>query len=141
MKTKPKHIRLSLLPIIAVLLTALSSEILAQQVASGDLKDFNITIENTDKGLQFYSDRGSAWVNLSFNIRKGKTQAIDEFGMTRLKNVSTKGHEKLANYLLTVKKSKNSIMVTGIEGTAWKELSFTLPKNRKQTINQFGMAE
>lgn len=61
--------------------------------------------------------------------------------MTQLDRVSSIKDSKLADYLFTITKTKNRIALTGIEGTAWKELSFTLPKSGNQKIDQFGMTE
>lgn len=141
MKTKSTFKSLLAKSIIVVSLLTLSSEIMAQEQSSSDLKDFKMTIENTDNGLKMHSSQGSAWIDLSFSLNNYMPQAIDEYGMTQLDMVSPNIDSKLADYLFTITKTKNGIKLTGIEGTAWKELSFTLPKNGKQTIDQFGMTE
>ena len=48
---------------------------------------------------------------------------------------------KIADYLFTITKKKGKILLTGIEGTVWKELSFSLPKKTKQSIDHLGMTE
>jgi hypothetical protein len=119
----------------------ISFELVAQDRSSTDLKEFKITIEKTDNGLKMQSLKGSAWVDLSFSLADNKLQAIDEYGLTKLNDVSSKKDLNLTNYLFTITKNKDGIVLKGIEGTAWKELSLTLAKNRKQTISQFGMTE
>ncbi len=114
---------------------------MAQEQGSADFKEFKITIEKTDNGLKMYNHKGSAWINLSFSDINDKPQAIDEYGMTQSGKASANKDPKLADYLLTIIKTKDGITLTGIEGTAWKELSFTLPENGKQSIDQFGMTE
>ncbi|HSV76190.1 MAG TPA: hypothetical protein VLH37_04065 [Bacteroidales bacterium] len=141
MKTKSKLERLFTTLLIALLVMTLSSESKAQEQGSADFKEFKITIEKTDNELKLQSHKGSAWIDLSFSIPNDKPQAIDEYGMTHLGQVRTYKDPKLADYLFTITKTKDGIKLTGIEGTAWKELSFTLPKNGKQTINQFGMTD
>lgn len=141
MKTKSKIERLLTTTLIALFVITVGSESIAQEKISADLKDFKITIERTDNGLKLQSDKGSAWIDLSFSLAKNKPQAIDEYGMTQLGKVSTNKDPKLANYLFTITKTKDGITLTGIEGTAWKELSFSLQKNGRQAINQFGMTE
>ncbi len=141
MKTKPTFERLLTISLITVIFFTLSYEIMAQVQNSIDLKDFKITIEKTDNGIKMNSSNGSAWIDLSFSIVNEKPQAIDEFGMTQLVKISYDKDPKLADYLFTIIKTKDGIKLKGIEGTAWKELSFTLPKNGKQTIDQFGMTE
>lgn len=141
MKIKPTFRSLLNKSLIAVILLTLSSEIMAQEQSSSDLKNLKITIEKTDNGLKMHSSEGSAWINLSFNLVYDKPQAIDEYGMTQLDKVSSNKDSKLADYLFTITKTKDGISLSGIEGTAWKELSFTLSENGKQMIDQFGMTE
>jgi len=141
MKTKSKFKRLLTTSLIALFLLTLSYELIAQEQSSTDLKEFKISIEKTDNGLKMQGLKGSAWVDLSFSLANNKPQAIDEYGMTQLDKVSSIKVCKLADYLFTITKTKSGFTLTGIEGTAWKELSFTLPKNGKQTIDQFGMTE
>jgi len=141
MKTKSTFKKLVTKSLIALILLTLSSEIIAQEQSSSDLKDFKITIEKTDNGLKMHSSEGSAWIDLSFSLANDKTQAIDEYGMTQLDKVSSNKDSNLADYLFTITKTKDGISLTGIEGTAWKGLSFTLCENGKQMIDQFGMTE
>ena len=103
--------------------------------------EFKITIEKTDNGLKMQSVNGSAWIDLSFSLSNNKPQGIDEYGMTQLGKVTTNKEPKFADYLFTITKTKDGITLTGIEGTAWKELSFSVQKNGKKVIDQYGMME
>jgi hypothetical protein len=124
--------------IMALLLLAATSELIAQEKTT-ELKDFKIIVEKTDNGIKMKSEKGSAWVDLSFSLNKYRPQAVDEYGMTELENVSENKDENIADFLFTITKTKNGIELKGIEGTAWTELKFSLVKNKKQAINQFGM--
>lgn len=141
MKTKSKFKRLLTTSLIALFLLTLSYGLIAQEQSSTDLKEFKITIEKTDNGFKMQGLKGSAWIDLSFSLANNKPQTIDEYGMTQSGKVSTNKDPELADYLFTITKTEDGITLTGIEGTAWKELSFTLPKNGKQSIDQFGMTE
>ena len=141
MKKKSNTKRLLTTTLIALFVMTVSSKSIAQEQSNADFKDFKITIERTDNGLKMQSDKGSAWIDLSFSLANNKPQAIDEYGMTQLGKVTTNKDPKLADYLFTITKTKEGITLTGIEGTAWKELSFSLQKNGKQSIDQFGMTE
>jgi hypothetical protein len=141
MEKKSKIERLLTTILIALFVMTVSSESIAQEKISDDLKEFKITIEKTDTGLKMQSHKGSAWIDLSFSLANYKPQAIDEYGMTQLGKVSPKKDPKLADYLFTITKTKDGITLTGIEGTAWKELSFSLKKNGRQAIDQFGMTD
>lgn len=139
MKSTPKtHVAKS---VLASLLFLFSFGLMAQEKSAADLKDFKITIEKTADGIKMQSWDGSAWIDLGFSLSNNKPQAIDEFGMTSLGKVSPHKDSNLADFLFTITKKKDQIILTGIEGTAWKELSFPLAVNEKATINQFGMTE
>lgn len=141
MNTRSRIERLLTTTLIALFVMAVSSESIAQDKISPDLKEFKITIEKTDNGIKMQSDKGSAWVDLSFSLTNNKPQAIDEYGMTQLGKVATNKDPNLADYLFTITRTKEGITLTGIEGTAWKELSFSLRENSRQAIDQFGMTE
>ena len=116
-----------------------SSGLIAQEKKSNDLKNFKIIIEKTDDGIKMTCDEGSAWNELSFPTKKDRPQAVDQFGMTRVDKISTQKDPKIADYLFTITKTENGIVLKGIKGTAWTDLSFSLSKNEKQAIDQFGM--
>ncbi len=89
--------------------------------------------------FQMKSLSGSAWLDLSFSLNNNNPQAVDEYGMTELGKVSKLKDANLADFLFTITKTKEGLELKGIEGTAWKELSFNLRKGSKQAIDQFGM--
>ena len=138
MKTKMNLKRPFSIIIMALLILTTSSELVAQE-KTADLKDFKLIVEKTDNGIKMKSEKGSAWIDLSFSLNNYRPQAVDEYGMTELKNVSENKDEKLADFLFTITKTENGIELKGIEGTAWTELKFSLIENKKQAINQFGM--
>ena len=141
MKTRLKFKSFFIKSIIAVFLLQLSFDLIAQKQNSSDFKDFKIKIEKTDNGLKMKSLKGSAWIDLSFSLTNDNPQIIDEYAMTQLDKVSSNKDANLADYLFTITKTKSGFKLTGIEGTAWKELSFKLTKNGQQMIDQFGMSE
>ena len=83
--------------------------------------------------------KGSVWTNLSFDLNNDRPQAIDEYGMTALGKVSKDKDSNLTDFLFTVTRTKDGILLKGIEGTAWTELKFALSENSSQVIDQFGM--
>ncbi|MDP5229655.1 MAG: hypothetical protein NWQ38_04625 [Cellulophaga sp.] len=125
---------------LAVLFFTTSTELVAQ-VGSNDLKSFKISIENTNDVIKLTSLEGSAWTDLSFSLKAGKAQAIDEYGMTILNNVATLKDDTLADYLFTITKNSTGIVLKGVEGTAWADLNFSLAANQKKVINQLGMMD
>jgi hypothetical protein len=141
MKTRLKFKKLITNTLIAVFILTASSELIAQEKKSDNLKSFKVVVEKTDNGIKMQSVEGSAWVDLSFSISNDRPQAVDEYGMTELNKISSDKDSNLADYLFTITKTENGIVLKGIEGTAWTDLSFSLLKNGKQAIDQFGMTK
>ncbi|NKI25495.1 hypothetical protein HCG49_02840 [Arenibacter sp. 6A1] len=139
MKATLKFTRAMLNLLIAVFVLTGSCTLIAQEKKTTEFKDFKIVVEKTEKGIKMASVKGSAWIDLAFNINNNQPQAIDEYGMTELDNISSDKDTNLADFLFTVSKTDDGIALKGIEGTAWKELSFSLSENEKQGIDQFGM--
>ncbi|MBR9774576.1 MAG: hypothetical protein GYB55_06035 [Cytophagales bacterium] len=123
---------------MALLFLTGTAELIAQN-KTAELKDFKLIIEKTDNGIKMRSEKGSAWIDLSFSLNNYRPQAVDEYGMTDLKKVSENKDENLADFLFTITKAENGIELKGIEGTAWTELKFSLADNKQQAIDQFGM--
>jgi len=138
MKTKLNFKRLFSTLLIGILFLTATSKLIAQE-KKAELKDFKIIVEKTDNGIKMKSIEGSAWIDLSFSLNNYQSQAVDEYGMTKLDNVSENKDKTLADFLFTITKTENGIEFKGIEGTAWTELKFSLDENKKKAINQFGM--
>ena len=141
MKTKLNFRKLITNTLMAAFVLTASSELIAQEKKADDLKSFKVVVEKTENGIKMQSIEGSAWVDLSFSINNDKPQAIDEYGMTELNKISSDKDSNLTNFLFTITKTENGIVLKGIEGTAWTDLSFSLSENRKQAIDQFGMTK
>ncbi|WP_299388314.1 hypothetical protein [uncultured Lacinutrix sp.] len=141
MKTKLNFKKLISNTLIALFILTASSELVAQEKKSNDLKNFKVVVEKTDNGIKMQSVEGSAWIDLSFSINNDRPQAIDEYGMTELNKISSDKDSNLADFLFTITKTENGIVLKGIEGTAWTDLSFSLLENGKQAIDQFGMTK
>jgi hypothetical protein len=88
-----------------------------------------------------YNSEGSAWTELSFTLKPYVPQAIDEYGMADLGQQSIEKDPKFADFLFTIMKTEKGILLKGLEGTAWTELSFSMKEYGRQNIDQFGMAE
>ncbi|PLX05214.1 MAG: hypothetical protein C0595_00430 [Marinilabiliales bacterium] len=48
------------------------------------LADYLITIMKTDEGIKLKGVEGTAWTKLSFTLKNGERQAINQFGMIAL---------------------------------------------------------
>ncbi|AUC79977.1 hypothetical protein CW736_11645 [Nonlabens sp. MB-3u-79] len=138
MKTKLNLKELFSTILMTVVFMTVTSELNAQE-KKAELKDFKILIEKTENGIKMKSTEGSAWIDLSFSLNNYQTQMVDEYGMTELENVSENKDNNLADFLFTISKTENGVELKGIEGTAWTQLQFSLAKNKKHVINQYGV--
>ena len=85
--------------------------------------------------------QGCAWKALSYTISENiRVQAIDEYGMADLNDLNTETNTNLSNFLFTVEKSGDRLILKGLEGTAWTELSFSTTPYKSQGIDKMGMA-
>ncbi len=125
--------------IIVFFALSATTELNAQEKKPADLKEFKIIVEKTEDGIKMTCTKGCAWKELTFNLKVNKTQAIDEYGMTELNKNSSAHDPDLVNLLFTLTRTNEGIRLKGIEGTVWTDLSFSLPVNKKQAIDQSGM--
>ena len=84
MRTKFNFKRLTSILLIAAFVLTASSELKAQEKKSSDLKNFTIIVEKTENGIKMQSAKGTAWIDLSFSLNNYQSQAVDEYGMTKL---------------------------------------------------------
>ncbi|PHN01365.1 hypothetical protein [Flavilitoribacter nigricans] len=50
-------------------------------VADEELSDFLFTLTKTETGVSLKGIRGTAWLELSFTLKPGEQQLIDQYGM------------------------------------------------------------
>jgi len=129
------------LPLFIVLLIGTSIEINAQNIKATEISEFRISVETSNDGIKLTCNKGCSWKELTFNISKTeKPRYINEHGMTSLSENKEDKESKLANFLISITKTKNGFTFEGIEGTSWKTLSFSCSnENYYQTIDQNGM--
>ncbi|WP_339611985.1 hypothetical protein [uncultured Planktosalinus sp.] len=125
-----------------VFLSGITSQIVAQNQKDNSIPNFLIEIEKTNNTVKLVCLSGCNWKELHYTTTNANLlQAIDQYGMTELSKrdrIELEGESN--NFLFTVEQHNSTITLSGIEGTAWKELSFSCKLNNcKQTIDQFGM--
>lgn len=124
---------------IAIAFLVFSTSI-AQNSIDAELQDFVVVIETSDKEVKLTCKEGCAWEELTIKKKDfGVDQAIDATGKTTIsKHNSESNAEK--GFLFTIKKNAANIVLQGIEGTKWEELTYSCTGARcLQTLNQFGM--
>jgi TonB family protein len=99
---------------------------------------FLLLIENTENGVNITSSKGTAFTELTFTLREGQAQEIDQFGM-RNPDDEVRENDNLASFRITIRKTKETLYLEGTKGTAFTKLSFSSPIGSKQLINQNGM--
>ena len=127
---------------IALLIGA-SCNILAQNEVTSEVSEFQILVETNDGGIRLTCKEGCAWKELTFNISETeKAKEIDEYGMTSSKANKNTEESNLANFLISISKTKVGFAFEGIEGTSWKNLNISCSNNNcYHTIDQNGMTK
>ncbi len=126
-----------------LLLMAVLSNLSFTSSITDELKKFSILVENTKTGVKLTCTEGAAWKELSFSLKQDETQYVDQFGMTTLNQDGTTKDSRLANFLFTIKKTKDGFSYKGLKGTPWTELSYGGCPNSdcKQWIGEMGMED
>ena len=119
---------------LLILLIVSNNNSYSQQKATNKLSDFIITISQNDKGILLESSKGCAWKELKFDTKK--EQGVDNFGMN-----NGDDSEKDLKFYFTIVKTKTGLKLKAIKGASWKELSFTLKKNRKYEVTKSGVKQ
>ncbi|EMR04247.1 hypothetical protein [Cesiribacter andamanensis] len=130
MKTKPYLFTKSLL---LLLLLALSPSLHAQETGA---KTAEFTWElNVDKDrITIRCAEGCAFTNLAFS--SNRTVTLNQVGMLDL--AKNPDEASSSDFLITYQKKGNKVILTGIKGVAWTELSF-IAGRASYTLDQNGL--
>jgi hypothetical protein len=106
------------------------------------LKPFSIEVIKTEEAIKLKCTTGCAWTELNFTKNNYQPQLVNQFGMSDAKDeLSKKTDDNLANFAFSISKTEEGIQLNGEQGTAWKELNFSLKNYAPQVITQIGMAK
>jgi hypothetical protein len=127
----------------ALLLLGTSSRALAQEDVHVKVAKFSILVETVGDEIKLSCSEGCAWKQLSFSSSvKKDAQAVDQFGMTTIPRNALKEDPLIANFLFTIKRTKEGVTLEGKEGTIWPSLTFDCPGGKcKHPIDGWGMAD
>lgn len=133
------YYRLVYLAIIAIIIGGSASFV--PKAESDKIQDFLLIIETTDKEVILSCEEGCAWNELSFGASANSgPQGINQYGMARPAGYEVKEYPELPDFLFTIERTENRISLGGINGTAWKSLSFSCPSGKcNQAVDQNGM--
>lgn len=124
--------------LLMILMTGAFSSAFSKSDKSEQAK-FIILVEKTKDGIKLSGVQGCAFKELSFSLKENTPQAIDQFGMSSLKRDKPEKDSSLANFLFTIKKTMEGFSLEGLEGTTWKELSFSCSGTCRQFIDETGV--
>lgn len=127
MKALSNFKRLFFTLLIAIPLMSLS----AQEAETNALSDFKIVIEKTQEGVNMQCIKGCSWNQLGFSLNFFRPIVyVDKNGMA--------DKDSAGEFLFKVTGNKKLIILEGLEGTAWTELTMTHQGNQKWEFDQFG---
>ncbi|SEL40628.1 hypothetical protein [Parapedobacter koreensis] len=91
-------------------------------------KDFKIEISEDGKVTTLICQHGCAWKELSFTKpTHGDAAMVNQFGMASFDEGNTAAADgSLAEFSFTITKKAGKYVLKGVNGTAWKSLSFSL---------------
>lgn len=136
---------LILLPLLAVLVYGFSSHQTEyvnpnnnmDELVKINVTNFKINIENNTNKVKMTCEEGCAWKELEFTLYENDTQAVNQFGMIYTQDIKKEMDE--SSFLFFIKKESKRIILKGIKGSAWTDLSFSLPLHQTQGVDQNGM--
>ena len=125
--------------ILLISITITGNAVIAQKATPFVVADFLIVIETSDAEIHMKCNTGYSWKNLSFTyMSHSEPQAIDQYGMTTLDPIAKTSTPD--DFMFTIIHSeKEGVILKGIKGTAWKELTYNLGPVKTQAINGYGM--
>ncbi len=101
---------------------------------------FKILIESNVDGIKLIAKEGCAFTELYFTLAQDKVEKFNQHGMVIEENSEIKSEENISNFLITIKKSNEEIVLNGLKGTSWESLSFSCPElGCTQLIDENGM--
>jgi hypothetical protein len=112
-----------------------------------DLQHFELEVNlQNDNGLTIRKHIGvTDWDKVSYADSDNDTHTLNHRGLdsdpyTSYPVTDSAKDAAYTPFKFTIKRTGNLVMLVGIRGTAWKDLSFVLPdKNAHAFINEYGM--
>ncbi|MEX0997938.1 MAG: hypothetical protein WDZ45_12885 [Flavobacteriaceae bacterium] len=119
------------------------SNLPAQEKEVSQTAEFLIKIEATKSQIKLNCLSGCDWKELHYATTNANLlQAINKSGMTDLTEKEILVSDDSTDFIFTIEKTLDGLTLIGLEGTAWKNLSFTCPDGECiQMIDQMGMSK
>ena len=134
--THTRELNMKKLFLILVAVICFGKFVNAQTESASKASNFLLLIENTNDGIKLTSKKGCAFKELSLTLKKGESREINQFGVRGEKaKVRLDDETNFASFRFKITKKNDGtgleVALEGIEGTTWKELSFSIPKSGK----------
>lgn len=110
----------------------------AQVTENVTVTPFEISITIADDEVLLQGIEGTAWTDLSFLLKQGSDQVINNTGISTIA-ASDQLQEDENSFCFTIKRTENGMALTSNYGTAWQELRFSLKNYSTQRIDHHGM--
>lgn len=132
----------SLKLLLILCLIFISTSTLSQVESAKIPAEFKIKIESTKKTIKLECISGCYWKELHYKTSSANIlQSVNRYGMIDLTEREVLQSEDNNDFLFTIETATNTIKLKGIEGTAWKELSFDCFELRCiREFDSFGIA-
>ncbi|MDY2585808.1 M56 family metallopeptidase [Winogradskyella aquimaris] len=143
MKTQTSKTRIWLstllvLPILAILFYSFAEREYVQKNKTENLlretNSFLVVVEKKGDILELRCENGCKWSQLVLEP-KSEPYIINDYGFSEGKTLDTD------DFAFSIKPNRNGVELNGLKGTAWIDLAFSLPENKKQAVNQLGMTK
>lgn len=121
--------------LVAAFILATIVALPAQTDITAGEKSFKIFIQTTPEAIHLQCEEGCAWKELNFSTHNDEPQTIDEYGMTDFNSADVAKDMTLTDFLFVLTKTKDGISLQGLEGVAWKALSFSLSDGQRKSID------
>lgn len=89
---------------------------------------FEIKFFNDRGSIGLICDKGCTWSDLW--VRK-KSFHLNQFGMV---DINSKNEINNSDFIFSVEKKGNKLFLIAKKGVQWKELTFTLPKDKTKSV-------
>lgn len=125
-----------LLPLLAILLFSFSNkkEILKENTNYDiEVNPFLLSVEKNNNSVILKCNDGCKWANITLDFDTKSLYTINDYGFSNGKTLAT---DKFA---IKIQNSESGIKLTGLKGTAWIDLNFSILDNQKKIINQTGL--
>lgn len=126
--------------VASLLFCSVPAMTLAQSDGPPEVSDFTLVLETSEETIHLTCKNGCAWTELTFSAAVGDApQGVDQYGMTPLSRPQSRQQAGLANFVVTIKQTEDGVSLKGVEGTAFKTLTFGPVPEDGQAVDQYGM--